>query len=224
MSVGGAWDPLLLSLEVASIGTVVGSMAGVGLGAVLASKRFFGRDLLDALVSAPMVLPPTVLGYWLLTVLGRRSAIGRAFESIFGSPIVFTPGAAVIAAALAALPFVVKASRAAIEEVDARYVAAAATLGATPARVFFSIVLPLASRGILAGIAVGFARALGDFGVTLMIAGNLEGQTRTASLAIYDAVLADENSRAAGLAATLAAVAIGALYAVNKLSARARRA
>jgi molybdate transport system permease protein len=156
-------------------------------------------------------------------MLGRRSAVGHAFESVTGSTIVFTHGAAVIAGALAALPFVVKASRAAIEDVDPHYAAAAATLGAPPTRVFFAIVLPLASRGVLAGVAVGFARALGDFGVTLMIAGNLEGQTRTASLAIYDAVLADENARAGGMAAVLTAVAIGALYGVNKLAQRTRR-
>lgn len=219
----GAWGPLLLSFEVAAIGTLVATVVGVAIATLLASRRFVGRDLVDALVSAPMVLPPTVLGYYLLTMLGRRSTVGQAFESVTGSSIVFTEGAAVIAGAIAALPFIVKSARAAIEDVDPRFAAAAATLGATPARVFFAVVLPLASRGVLAGVAVGFARALGDFGVTLMIAGNLEGRTRTASLAIYDAVLADEQARAAGMAAVLTAIAIAALYGVNKLARRTRR-
>lgn len=215
--------PLLLSFQVAALGTLAATILGVAIAALLASKRFFGRDLVDALVSAPMVLPPTVLGYYLLTMLGRRSAVGQAYESVTGSTIVFTEGAAVLAGGLAALPFIVKSARAAIEDVDPRYAAAAATLGASPTRVFFAIVLPLASRGVLAGVAVGFARALGDFGVTLMIAGNLEGVTRTASIAIYDAVLADEQARAAGMAAVLTAVAIAALYGVNKLARRTRR-
>jgi molybdate transport system permease protein len=217
------WAPLLLSFEVSIIATAIATLLGVSVAAVLA-RKVPGRDLVDALVAAPMVLPPTVLGYYLLTVLGRRSAIGSAFEHLTGSPIVFTRGAAVIAATLAALPFIVKASRAAIEDVDPRFVAAAETLGAGRARVFARIVLPLASRGILAGVALGFARALGDFGVTYMIAGNLEGVTRTASLEIFDAVQGDRNSTAAGMAAVLAAIAIGFLYMVNKLSRRVRRA
>lgn len=219
----GAWASLLLSFEVAALGTLLATVVGVALGSLLATRRFFGRDLLDALVSAPMVLPPTVLGYYLLRLLGGRSPIGRAFESATGSTIVFTEGAAILAGALAALPFIAKSARAAIEDVDPRYAAAASTLGAPPSRVFFAIVLPLASRGVLAGVAVGFARALGDFGVTLMIAGNLEGVTRTASIAIYDAVLADEQARAGGMAAVLTAVAIAALYGVNKLARRTRR-
>jgi molybdate transport system permease protein len=216
--------PLILSVEVALIATAIATVAGVLTAVALADKRVPGRDFVDAMVAAPMVLPPTVLGYYLLTVVGRRSMVGALFERLTGSPIVFTRGAAVLAATLAALPFVVKAARAAIEEVDPRLVAAAETLGASRVRVLGTVVLPLAARGIAAGVTLGFARALGDFGVTLMIAGNLEGVTRTASLFIYDAVEADRGADAGAMAAVLTAIAVGFLYAVNKLSRRARRA
>jgi len=216
--------PLLLSFEIATLATLVATIVGVALAAALADSRTPARDFVDALVAAPMVLPPTVLGYYLLTVLGRRSAVGAAFERVTGSPIVFTRGAAVVAATLAALPFIIKAARAAIEDVDPRLVAAAESLGAGRLRVLWTIVLPLALRQILAGVALGFARALGDFGVTLMIAGNLEGVTRTASLAIYDAVQAGNEGDAGAMSAVLAAIAITALYGVNKLSQKVRRA
>jgi molybdate transport system permease protein len=164
------------------------------------------------------VLPPTVLGYYVLVALGARSPIGQAFEAITGRAIVFTELGAIVAATLGALPFVVKAARAAMEDVDPRLTAAAATLGAPPWRVFVTIVLPLAARGILAGLTLGFARALGDFGVTLMVAGNIPGVTQTAALAIYDAVQVGETP--AAMIAVLTAGAIVALYAVNKLAAR----
>jgi molybdate transport system permease protein len=167
-----------------------------------------------------MVLPPTVLGYYLLTMLGRNSTIGGAWESITGSPLVFTPTAAVIAAAVAAFPFVVKSARAALEDVDPRLLGAAATLGAPPVRVFATVSLPLARNGIFAGLALGFARALGDFGVTLMIAGNIPGLTQTGSLAIYDAVQANHEAEAAGMVGVMTAFAIAALYLGNKLVRR----
>lgn len=215
-----SWEPLFLSLRVTLIATLLASVSGVALAGAMARGRFPGRDLLDALVTAPMVLPPTVLGYYLLHLLGRNSALGRAYESLTGGPLVFTPTAAVLAATLAAFPFVVKTSRAALEDVDPRLLAAAATLGASPLRVFLTISLPLARRGVMAGATLGFARALGDFGVTLMIAGNIPGLTQTASLAIYDAVQADRHARAAGLSAVLGAVGIAALYLSAKLVRR----
>ena len=161
-------------------------------------------------------------GYYLLVALGRTSVIGRAWEGVFGASIVFTPTGAVVAATVAALPFVVKASRAAMEEVDARLIGAAQTLGAGPLRVFFSISLPLSKAGIASGLTLGFARALGDFGVTLMVAGNIPGLTQTGSLAIYSAVEADRGAQAAGMVALMAALAVALLYAVNALT-RPRR-
>jgi molybdate transport system permease protein len=214
------WQPLILSFEVATAATALAAIVGVALAAVLSRARFAASDLLDALVTAPMVLPPTVLGYYLLGVLGRSSAIGRAYESLTGSPLVFTKTAAVLAAFIAALPFVVKTARAAMEDVDPRLTAAAATLGASPSRVFFTVILPLSRNGLIAGITVGFARALGDFGVTLMVAGNIPGLTRTGSLAIYDAVQANRDAEAQGMVAVLAAIAIAALYAGTKLAKR----
>jgi molybdate transport system permease protein len=195
-------------------------MFGVALAGVLAHRRFPGAELLDAVLNAPLVLPPTVLGYYLLIVLGRESALGRAYEAVTGSSIVFTRTGAICAAALAALPFVARSARAALQAVDPRFAEAAATLGAPPLRAFRRVLLPLASRGIGAGITLGFARSLGDFGVTLMVAGNIEGRTQTASLAIYDAIQAGRDAQAGGLAAVLSTLAVLALYAINKLSAK----
>lgn len=218
------WAPLVLSFEVAATATLLAGAAGVVLGGILARLRFPGRDLLDVLITAPMVLPPTVLGYYLLVALGRHSPIGRAFEALTGSSIVFTRTGAVVAATIGALPLVVKSARAAMEEVDPQLVDAARTLGATRLRVFLTIVLPLSASGVLAGLSLGFARALGDFGVTLMVAGNIPGLTRTASLAIYDAVQAGRDAEAAGMAAVMTAAAIVVLYGANKLSRRRRDA
>ncbi|MES1186655.1 MAG: molybdate ABC transporter permease subunit [Myxococcales bacterium] len=213
--------PLLLSFQVSLAATLIAGLLGVALAGLLAQRRFPGAEVLDALLNAPLVLPPTVLGYYLLIVLGRTSALGKAYEAVTGSSIVFTRTGATCAAALAALPFVARSARAALESLEPRFGEAAATLGATPLRVFFRVLLPLSSRGIMAGLTLGFARSLGDFGVTLMVAGNIPGRTQTASLAIYDAIQAGRDAQAGGLAAILTTLAIVALYAINKL-ARAR--
>jgi molybdate transport system permease protein len=212
--------PLLLSFQVATAATCIAGVLGVALAGLMSRARFVGSDLLDALITAPMVLPPTVLGYYLLLALGRGSALGRAYEALTGSSLVFTRGAAVLAGAIAALPLVVKTARAAMDEVDPRLLGAAATLGASPLRVFFTIVLPLSRSGILAGLTLGFARALGDFGVTLMIAGNIPGLTQTGALAIYDAVQANNEAEAAGMVAVMTAFALAALYAGTRLARR----
>jgi molybdate transport system permease protein len=214
--------PLLLSFEVSTLATLLASAVGISLAALLARKRFPGAHLLDALLGAPLVLPPTVLGYYLLVLLGRRSALGRVFEVVTGSPIVFTRFGAVLAAALAALPFVARAARAALESVDTRFGEAAATLGARPWRALWRVQLPLASRGIWAGVTLGFARSLGDFGVTLMVAGNIPERTQTASLSIYDAIQAGRDDDAARLAGVLTLLAVLALYVIGKLSERDR--
>jgi molybdate transport system permease protein len=214
------FEPLLLSFQVSLLATIIAGVSGIALGGLLSQRRFPGAQLLDAVLNAPLVLPPTVLGYYLLVLLGRESALGRAFESVTGSSIVFTPAGATIAAALSALPFVARSARAALESVEPRFGEAAATLGAPPLRAFTRVQLPLAARGIMAGLTLGFARSLGDFGVTLMVAGNIPGRTQTASLAIYDAIQAGRESQAGGLAAILTTLAILALYAMNKLSPR----
>jgi molybdate transport system permease protein len=210
--------PLALSLQIATIATVLAAVAGVALATLLANVRFPGRDVVDVAVTAPLVLPPTVLGYYLLVALGRRSWIGHAFEAAFGSPIVFTRVGAVIAALVGALPLVVKSARAALESVDATLIHAARTLGAGPTRAFFTVQLPLATRGIAAALMLAFARSLGDFGITLMVAGDIPGETQTASLAIYDAIQMQRDGAALGMVAALTAIAVGILYAVSKLT------
>jgi molybdate transport system permease protein len=215
--------PLLLSFEVAVLATIIAALVGVAVAALLANVRFPGRDLVDVLFTAPLVMPPTVLGYYVLVLVGRRSLLGHAYESLTGSSIVFTKTGAVLAAVIGAMPLVVKSVRTALEEIDPNLVHAARTLGATPARAFFTIQLPLASRGVAAALMLAFARSLGDFGVTLMVAGNIPGETRTAALAIYDAIQSQREHDAASMVAVLTAVVIVLLYIVGKLTARADR-
>jgi len=217
------WAPLVLSFEVAILATLIATVAGGALALLLATRRFVGRDLLDALFAAPMVMPPTVLGYYVLVMLGRSSPIGHAWEAVFGSSIVFTKTGAVVAATIGSLPLVVKSARAALEEVDPRLVLAARSLGAGAVRAFFTVHLPIAGRGVIAGVMLCFARSLGDFGVTLMVAGNIPGQTQTAALAIYDAIQGQREDEALGMILVLTSLTVLALYGVNKLTAKAPR-
>jgi molybdate transport system permease protein len=215
------YAPLLLSFEVAIAATVIAGVSGVAVAGLLASTRVPGKNVIDALVTAPLVLPPTVLGYYMLVAIGRRSVIGHLYEHLTGSTIVFTRIGAVCAASVGAFPLIVKFGRAALDAVDPRYVGVARTLGANPMRAFFTVHLPLASRGIIAAVMLGFARSLGDFGVTLMVAGDIPGETQTASLAIYDSIQARHESEATGMVLILSAVALSIVYLVNRLSERA---
>jgi molybdate transport system permease protein len=217
------WAPILLSLEVAGWATVFVLVIGVALGALLAWPRMKARHFVDALVCAPMVLPPTVLGYYLLVALGKNSAIGRTWKSVFGSDIAFTFTGAVIAAIVGSLPFVVKASRAAIEQVDPRLQQAARTLGAGPVRIFFTITLPLSRRGIAAGAMLAFAHALGNFGITLMVVGLRIGDTSPASIFIYDRLNAGEDAVARDTSIAMTLIAVAIFYAANRLLARETR-
>jgi molybdate transport system permease protein len=182
------WFPLLLSLRVAAFSTLGSLTVGLAVAYGLANFRFRGREFVDAAVTLPLVLPPTVLGYYLLVVIGRESWFGRAWEAVTGSPLVFTANAAVLAAFFHSAPLLIKSARAALESVDHSYERAARSLGASEANLFFRITLPLAWRSILAAAALCFARAMGDFGATLMVAGNIPGRTQTVAIAIYDAV------------------------------------
>ena len=212
------WAPLVISLHVATLATLLAGGLGLALATLLASRRCPGRQLLDVIITAPMVLPPTVLGYYVLVAIGRRSLIGHGFEHAFGSSLVFTRTGAVIAATLGALPLVMKSARTAIEAVDPTLLRAAATLGAGRVRTYLTVTLPLAFPGVVAGLMLGFARSLGDFGLTLMVAGDIPGRTQTASLAIFDALQANQEASAQGMIAVLSATAMGILYAVNKLT------
>lgn len=211
------WFPLWLSIKVALIATAISVGVGLALAYTLARHRFRGRNVLDALVTLPIVLPPTVLGYYLLVLLGGNSQFGRAWEAIFGFPLVFTWQAAVVAATFHSVPLLVKSARAALESVDRNIENAARTLGASEPRIFFRVTLPLARRSIIAATVFAFARALGDFGVTIMIAGNIPGRTQTMAVAIYDAVESGNTLLANVLVIIISAIAIAILYAMNRL-------
>ena len=189
------WIPLLLSLKVAGWATVMATVAGIAVAWGLARWPSRWSDVVDAFLTLPMVLPPTVTGYYLLVVLGRRGWLGEWLRA-YGIELVFTWQGAAIAAAVVAFPLVLKAARAAFLDVDHSLEQAAAVLGASPAAVFWHVTLPLAMRGILAGILLAFARALGEFGATLMVAGNIPGRTQTLSIAIYQAVQAGDDDTA----------------------------
>lgn len=214
------WQPLWLSLQVAGCATLLAAVVGIALGACLSRARFAGSELIDVLVTAPMVLPPTVLGFYVLRILGRESALGQIYERLFGSSLVFSRAAAVLAALIASLPFVLKAARVAFEEIDPRLTAAAETLGASPLRIFARVQLPLARHGIAAGLGLGFARSLGEFGITLMIAGDLPGLTQTGSLAVYDAVQASRDADASAMVLVMTASAVLLLYGANRATRR----
>jgi molybdate transport system permease protein len=216
------WFPLWLSLRVAFVSTFFVAAVGVALGWLLARRRFRGREALDALVTLPLVLPPTVLGYYLLVLLGRGGPVGRAFESLTGGQLVFTWRGAVVAASVGALPLMVKTARAAVAGVDTEFEDAARTLGKSEWQVFRRVTLPLASRGIFAGGVLAFARALGDFGATLMVAGNIPGRTQTAAVAIYDASQSGRDRLALTLVLVLSLVAFALMYATNRLAAPGR--
>ena len=211
-----AWTALALSLKVALWATAIALVVGVAVGFALARVRFPGRELVDSVLLLPMVLPPTVLGYYLLVLVGRRGWLGAWLESSLGIRLVFTWQGAVIAAAIVAFPFVCKSARAAFESVDAQLEEAATVLGLAPAAVFFRVTLPLAARGILAGVLLAFARALGEFGATLMVAGSIPGQTQTLSIAVYEAVQAGQD----GLANVLVAITSATCIAVLLLAGR----
>lgn len=208
----------MLSLQIAAMATCVSVCLGVALALLLTWRRLPARLFLDAVVSAPLVLPPTVLGYYLLVALGVNSGVGRIWERLFGSSIVFTLTGAVIAATVGSLPLVVRAARTGLESVDRTLVLAAHTLGAGPIRTFFTVVLPLASPGIISGAMLGFARALGDFGITIMVAGSRVGSTQPASIFVYDSIQANRESDANRMAIVLTVVGITVLYVVNRLS------
>lgn len=209
-----------MTLRVASIATAIATVVGIAIAYFLAKTKFRGRAVIEAIVTLPIVIPPTVLGYFLLTALGVNSAFGRAWEKVTGSAIVFTPTAAVIAATIAAVPFVVRASRAAIEEVDERAESAMRVAGHPEWKVALLVTFPLARRGILAGVALAGARALGEFGATVMIAGNIPGRTQTLPIAVFDSVQAGDIDQARNGSLLLVGIAIAALVAMTVLSRR----
>jgi molybdate transport system permease protein len=209
---------LKLSLIVVSTATPVIAALGIAFGYLLAKHDFRGKELLDALLTLPMVLPPTVTGYYLILLVGRRGLIGRPVYELTGWTVTFTWMAAVIASTIIALPLMVRSARAAIESVDPRFEIASLTLGKSRLATFFRIILPLAQRGIWAGIILSFARAFGEFGATLMLAGNIPGRTQTMPLAIYEAVVSGEDTQAKWLALILTGISVIIVYVTNHLT------
>jgi molybdate transport system permease protein len=216
------WFPLWLSLRVAALATFFVLTAGTLIAYVLSHKTFRGKNLVDSLITLPLVLPPTVLGYYLLVMVGRQSPLGHLYEVVFGQPLVFTWQAAVVAAFLHSAPIYIKAGRAVLETVDTRYEWAAHSLGASEWRTFWRVTLPLAWRGLSSLASLSFARSLGDFGVTIMVAGNIPGQTQTLSVAIFDAVESGDGRLARILVLVISAVALVLLWAAGFLSRPAR--
>ncbi len=212
------WAALQLSLLVSIVATLIVAVAGLTAAFLLAKRRFWGKELLDAVLTMPLVLPPTVTGFYLIVLLGRNGLIGKPIYDLTGWQITFTVYAAIAAAIVTAFPLMVKTARAAIETVDKEYELAARTLGRGELQTFLRVTLPLARRGVVAGIVLSFARALGEFGATMMLAGNIEGKTQTMPLAIYEAVIAGEEQQAQVLALVLTGISVAAIYLTNKLT------
>ena len=216
------WPALKISLLVVSCATAVTAALGLALAFLLARRDFRGKELLDAVLTMPLVLPPTVTGYYLIVLLGRRGLFGAPLYRWTGWTLTFTWQAAVVAATVVALPLMLKTARAAIESVEPKYEQASYTLGKSELETFLRVTLPLARRGVVAGIVLSAARALGEFGATLMIAGNIPGKTQTLPLAIYEAVISGDDRRAQLLAVILTFVSVTAIYLTNRLSRAVR--
>lgn len=207
--------PLYLTIKVSLFATILTVAAGLALAWFMAKKDFLGKGILDAVIIQPLVMPPTVLGYYLLVLFGRTSPFGRFLEDSLGISLVFTWKAAVVAAFISSLPLFIKPARAAIEGVDKNLENAARLLGKTEFQVMRTVSLPLAWRGIAAGSVMAFAKATGEFGATLMIAGNIPGMTQTMPIAIYDAVQMGNTAMANILVGIVTVFSVSVIYFVN---------
>ncbi len=212
------WITLALTLKVAGWATAINAVLGVAIGSLLARKRFVGREFIDAVLTLPLVLPPTVMGYYLLVVIGRRGWLGGWLQSSFGINLIFSWQGAVIAATIVAFPLILKSARTAFEAVDPQLEQAARVLGLSESALFFRVTLPMAWPGILAGLLLVFARSLGEFGATLMVAGSIPGRTQTLSIAVYEAVQAGQDDTANFLVALTSMVCIVVLLAAGRLA------
>ncbi len=210
------FTPIWISLKVAITATLFTLIIGILLARLLNKRDFRGKDLLETLITLPMVLPPSVLGYGLLILIGKRGMIGKALYNSFGISLIFTWVAACIAAAVVSLPLMYQSCKAAFLNVDHVYENAGRTLGADEKRVFWRITLPLAWPGIISGVILAFARALGEFGATMMVAGNIPGKTETIPLAIYYAVEGGNLTKANTLMAIVLVFSFTLIYGMNR--------
>ena len=211
-------SPLYLSLKVAGLATALSLVIGLLVAYFLARRNFFGKSLIESVITLPLILPPTVLGYYLLVLMGREGVVGDTLKKYFHINLIFTWQAAVVAASVASIPLFVRSAQASLESVDRNLIKVARTLGKSEWQVFWQVSAPLAWRGILSGLVLAFARALGDFGATLMVAGNIPGKTQTMPLAIYDAVINGNKGLAGVLVLIITLTAVAVLLAVTRLT------
>ena len=217
------WITLALTLKVAAWATAVNLLLGVAAGWLLARRRFPGREFVNAVLTLPLVLPPTVMGYYLLVVIGKRGWLGQWLHETFGITLIFTWQGAVIAATVVAFPLLLSSARTAFETVDPQLEKAARVLGLNECAVFFRVTVPMAWPGIMAGVLLVFARSLGEFGATLMVAGSIPGRTQTLSVAVYEAVQAGDDATANKLIAIISVTCIVMLLAAGRLAPSSRR-
>lgn len=217
-----SWQPLLLSLKVALVATLLALVLGLALAVLLTRKRFPGASLVEAVFMLPLVLPPTVIGFALLMLMGRQGVIGGFLQRHLDYSLIFSWHGAALASTVVALPLVLKGTITALEGVDSQLEAAARTLGQGEFAVFVRVSLPLAWPGILAGSLLAFARAMGEFGASLMVAGSIPGRTQTAAMAIYDAVQAGDDVTAGALVVATSVIAIVILLVAQRLLGRSR--
>jgi len=216
------WTAILLSIRVATVATLVATPLGIALAYLLARYEFWGKSLLDALVHLPLVLPPVVTGYLLLLAFGKRGFIGSFLSEHFGIVFAFRWTGAALACGVMSFPLLVRPIRLSIEAIDARLEQAAGTLGAAPWQVFATVTLPLALPGVLAGMVLGFAKAIGEFGATITFVSNIPGETQTISSAIYSLIQTPDGDTAAGrLVIVSIVIAMGALIASEWFARRA---
>ncbi len=211
-----------LSLKVSLLSTLLVFLIGLPTACLLAYREFRLKNLLDALITLPLVFPPVVTGYILLLVFGKRGVMGELLNKLFGFTVVFNWKGALLASFVAAFPIFVKGARASLEAVDRKLIEVSYTLGKGKIETFLKVVLPLAKRGIVASLVLSFARALGEFGATLMVAGNIPMRTNTIPLEIYSAISEGDTETANLLTLLTALFSVGVIYAVNRITARRR--
>ncbi len=212
--------PLLLSFQVAVASTITCVILGIPIAFLLSVKEGKFIDLIDSLTNLPIVLPPTVTGYYLLVALGRQSIIGRFLESNFDIMIVFTPTGAVIAASVVAIPYMIKSAKVAFLQINKDFINSGRLLGRSEVNIFFTIIVPLSWRGIIAGVSLSFVRALGDFGATLMISGSIPNKTLTMPVAIYNSLQSGDEKTTAMLVTIMTSLSVVVLFVVNRLEKR----
>ena len=216
----GTFFSMRLSLQVASVATAFVIVIGTGIAYILARKEFRGRELLDVLCTLPLVLPPTVTGYYLIMVFGRNGLIGKVLYESTGFTVMFTWYAAALASFVVSLPLMIKTVRASIESVDRSLINASYTSGHGEVETAIKVILPLAGKGIVAGAVLSFARAMGEFGATLMLAGDIPGRTDTMPIAIYSIASSGEWTHAHAMVIILTMMSGGFLYLANTYSKR----